>query len=379
MRIAVTGYYGHQNTGDDALAATIVAGISKQMPEAEFYLPSNPLVMPPGVRVQWRPQHPLRIRGVARFIDRWRKIRCQRLILGGGSVIHDQFGPDRLKARLRDFRLLRRLGRSLGAMGITLGPLTTEQGRVTAQKILQLFDFVAVRDRLSLTLAEEIGVLRPVLGFDPAVLLESSHLPEVSDDPYIHLDADTPVFGISVCNFHQYVGQGREADERRLAKLMDALRQVKWDGFQLWLFEFNGNLRVGDRPLAEKLASALRDRMSCRIIPYHPNPLVTLQRMKRCRGMLAMRLHAAVFAYTVQIPLLILSYHPKCLGFAEMAGVPAHAVLDSEAFAAHDLAELMHRLLRDGTAFKPSLPVEQAQALAEQNYRWFEVREACGR
>lgn len=372
MKIVIIGYYGQKNTGDDALAATVVSGISKRMPRAAFYIPSYRLVIPPGVKVRWRPEIAIRIRGVSRLFDQWHMVRCQRLILGGGSVIHDLLGPDHLKARLKYFRFLKSLGKSLGAMGIALGPLTTEEGRVATREILQLFDFVAVRDRLSVTLAEEIGAPRPLLAFDPAVLLESSGLPESGDDPYINDARDRPILGVSVCNFHQYVGQGREADERRFAKLVDGLRQVKWDGYRLWLFEFNGNRRVGDRPLAERLASILEDKVSCKIIPYHPNPLVMLRRIKRCHGMLAMRLHAAIFAYIAQIPFLMLSYHPKCLGFAEMARVPSTAVLDSETFTPSELAERMNQLIRNGSSFRPGLPVTEAQTLAERNFLWFE-------
>lgn len=375
MKIVMTGYYGQQNTGDDALAATIAAGITERMSEAKFYIHSFPLVMPLSVQVRFRLWTSLRIRGLPRLLDYWSKIQCQRLIFGGGSVIHDLLGSGILKAHLKNLRFLKVLGKSFGAMGIALGPLTTEEGRVIARKILQLFDFVAVRDQLSMALAKEIGASCPTLAFDPAVLLESSCLPEISDDPYVNMDRGHSILGISACNFHQYIGQGQEADERRQAKLVDALRQVKWGSYRLWLFEFNGNERVGDCSLAKRLASAIENQVNCRIIPYHPNPLVTLQRVKRCRGMLAMRLHAAIFAYTAQIPFLILSYHQKCLGFAEMAGVPSEAVIDSETFTSNELAALLELLIRDGASFKPTLPIEQAQVLAERNFLWFEQRQ----
>jgi polysaccharide pyruvyl transferase WcaK-like protein len=212
MKIGIIGYYGQQNTGDDALAATIVAGISERMPKAGLYIASYPLVMPLGVRVKWRPRAPLRVRGVPRLLDQWMKMRCQRLVLGGGSVIHDLSGTDRLLARLKNFQLLKTLGKSLGAVGIALGPLTTEEGRAAARKILQLFDFVAVRDQLSVALAEEIGAPRPVLAFDPTVLLESSQLPGTDDDLYINMEIEAPILGISICNFHQYIGRGGESD-----------------------------------------------------------------------------------------------------------------------------------------------------------------------
>ncbi len=370
-RVAVVGYYGHQNTGDDALAATVVGGISKRVPTAEFYVASSPLVMPPGVKVRWRREIRVKIRGVPRVLDQWEKMHCGKLVLGGGSVIHDLFGGDRLRARLREFELLKALGQSLGAMGIALGPLTTEAGRNTARKILQLFDFVAVRDQLSVELAEEIGAPRPVLAFDPAVLLESTPLPDIGGDSYIDGALEFPVLGISVCNFSQYVGRGPEADKRRLGKLVDALRRVRWGDHHLWLFEFNGNQTVGDRPLAEQLLSALGDRVPCDIVPYHPNPWVTLQRIKRCDGMLAMRLHAAIFAYLARIPFVVLSYHQKCLGFAGIAGVPPELVLDSEAFVPNELTPLVDQLIRDELPRGPALPVEEAQDLAERNFLWF--------
>lgn len=372
-RITILGYYGQKNTGDDALAVTVLRGIGQHMAQAHFYIHADPLVVPSGFRVSFAPSGwAVKIRGLRRLSLIFRSMYwADIVVLGGGSVIHDLLGPSHLMAKVRFFKHLKVLGKKLAAVGLGIGPLRTPQGKAAARDLLKLFDFVAVRDKRSLEEARSISAPVTKVAFDPAVLLEKAGLPEWRDDPYLTKDPHRPIFGISVCDFHRFLGHGESADRKRFQKLVRALQNVKWGETEVWLFEFNGHPLYGDMPLLRNLQVALKNRIHCKIVPYSPNPLIMLRRLKQCRAVLAMRLHAAVYSFASGVPFVVLSYHPKCSAFAQMVGLPLEAQLDSEKFKWQELVDKIDALLSNDKFGVPSLSIAEAQVLAERNFEWF--------
>ena len=194
-RITILGYYGQKNTGDDALAVTVLRGIGQHMAQAHFYIHSDPLVVPSGFRVSFAPSGwAVKIRGLRRLSLIFRSMYwADIVVLGGGSVIHDLLGPSHLIAKVRFFKHLKVLGKKLAAVGLGIGPLRTPQGKAAARDLLKLFDFVAVRDERSLEEARSISAPVTEVAFDPAVLLEKAGLPEWRDDPYLTKDPHRPI------------------------------------------------------------------------------------------------------------------------------------------------------------------------------------------
>jgi polysaccharide pyruvyl transferase WcaK-like protein len=87
------------------------------------------------------------------------------------------------------------------------------------------------------------------------------------------------------------------------------------------------------RILAEQLAGVCE----LRTYPYSADPAGFFRDIGGCDVMVASRLHAAVFGYLRQVPLVVLSYHPKCLGFAKDIALDAACTLDAGQFSPADL------------------------------------------
>jgi polysaccharide pyruvyl transferase WcaK-like protein len=375
VRVSLCGYYGFRNTGDDALAATIVFGISKCAQEVSFYLQSSRLAMPRGIRTAFsRPIVDRLLWG--RDAVRIRDAQCEVHVLGGGSVIHDSFGTEGLRYCRDWYRLLKDKGHRLCAVSVGIGPFLTEEGRSLASEIIRLMDFVAVRDNVSLREVEALGYTSTVLAFDAGVLLPTIGLLEPRRDPFVEMARQIPTIAISLNQVRRTTAESALAGERVCSRVVEAIETLHCtEPVQFWIMTFNDNPQSGDRRLGMRLAKAIRriDR-PCQLIPYNPNPLVTFRRLEACVGVVAMRLHSSIFAFTANVPVAMLAYHEKSWGFAETSQLPSRSVLDAEHFEPRELAQLIDVMITQKerfTWYADSVPVSEAQSRAGKNFDWF--------
>ena len=160
MVVAVGGYYGFRNAGDEAILSAIVSEARRRGHEVTV-LSADPgrTVRDHGVRAvhRYRPQDVVRaIAGSELFA------------LGGGGLLQDRTSRRSLLYYLSLVRLARAMARPAVAFNVSLGPLS-RLGRRLVRGGLRGVGLV-VRDRRSLALARELG-LSPELGADPALLL----------------------------------------------------------------------------------------------------------------------------------------------------------------------------------------------------------------
>src|SRR5205085_8290897 len=104
----------------------------------------------------------------------------------------------------------------------------------------------------------------------------------------------------------------------RTVEVLKELRQLL--DYELVLLAFNGHPRNGDIELAHRLADDLAREVPCRVVSYDGDVPSMLAAVAECHAVLAMRLHAGIFAYASGVPLAFINYHPKCQEFAESVG-----------------------------------------------------------
>jgi len=360
-RIGVVGFYGHSNSGDEAMAAVCLTELSQRIHNSMIFVPCRPLVMPRELDVCWQPL----ARPWKRPLQRERRLckgRCDALVFGGGSVFSDLKGIDSLELRYRRVSGFRKRGTRVAAIGVSIGPLMTPKGRAIAKSLLEQFEIVVVRDIESMRVATELGLANAVQGFDVAVLLDEIGLPEPPRSTPQHKEKRT--LGLAICNYSQYVGRGYKPDLARLNKIETALHSTDWTGWRLSLLALGGHPRAGDLFIASHLQNSLRKTVECEVVAHHPNPLLMLRRVGSCDAFVSMRLHGAVYAFTAERPFGILTYHPKCAGFAEMVRLPKELLLDSETFTPQDLHRLLACLMAEPAKPSALLPLAEAKGLA---------------
>lgn len=304
MRIVISGYYGFDNAGDEAILAGTLGALRNRLPACELTVLSAD---PPATRT---------LHGV-RAVDRWhwptiwQEVGGAGLLLqGGGGLLQDATSA---KSPLYYLGVLaaarmRRTPYIIYAQGV--GPLSGRSARWLTGRLFSRAAAVTVRDQASAALLAELGV--PAEGVtvtaDAAALLEPTPPEDVA-----HLLPD-PAGGPRV-GFALREAPGAEAlvEGARCA----ARWLVRQQGAQVLLLALHPR---ADRPLAEGVATESggsyldsQDRLS---------PADLMGVIGSLDFVVAMRLHASIFAATRAVPFVALSYDPKVLAFAEGMGAP---------------------------------------------------------
>lgn len=359
-RVLLRGYYGYQNSGDDALLAASAWGVRQAygtrisiaaLATTIPVFPGSDRVRAAAPRVAW-------VRGHRRVHRMWEALRCDAMTFGGGSVFHGAAGLNEVETLLR----LAGPGPHLAA-GVSLGPFRAVHEERVCARILRRLAFVALRDEESAAMARALAPnVESRLTFDLAPLLT---VLEGAPAPAKRRHG----IGIALCDYERFTKGDVRREAVRRARFGQLLKSLDGETVEeLMLIDFNGHPAAGDTRLHLEVAAMARAiGIRARHIAYNANPLAVLQAVSRLRAMLAMRLHAAVFGYLVQTPTIILSYHPKCLGWARQAGLAASSVHDSVEFDPRTVAESLARASR-GELPAPSLPVAAAVERAQLNF-----------
>jgi len=172
-----------------------------------------------------------------------------------------------------------------------------------------------------------------------------------------------------MCNCSRISGVDHEL--RRIRAVAEAVRKTAITGriSEVVLFDFNGQARCGDARASNALAALLRGTVPVRQVRYTPDPASALRAMARLKGVLAMRMHSAIFAFCTATPFVMLAYHEKCHGLADMIGLPAELRHDIWNLQVDALSRSIELILND-EAPTPSLPVEKAVDMALRNWTW---------
>lgn len=317
-RIGIVGAVG-TNLGDEAIAvaawrglraldpgldisvATAVAGaLRERYPEIEeFHLQRG---TPAGL---------LRLAGWMSSLD--------AVLLGGGSLIQDKLGITPLRGMIpyvaQVVLLAKALRKPVHTLPIGIDRLETGLGRAFAGPVLRALDSLAVRDGGSLALGRRYAGPRPAirLATDPAFALEGF----AAGSPF---PAEPAPFAISLVR--------ENLDLRHLLpELLEGMIELLRKGQPLVLIPMDRKAEEEQAlygELLERIPADLRGLV--RVLPPDASLEEVVRTLRSARGLMAMRLHAAILAlgYT---PVFLLSRTTKTeqlalefgLGWADIA------------------------------------------------------------
>jgi len=358
------GYYGMQNTGDDAFLAVAAAAARKHLRSDSIFARSYRVPTVSGVEV--RPLFPFPpLRGLGRlnsFPEHFRLRRARHLIWAGGSIIHTD-SINEGYCRILD---LAREAKGFAA-GVSVGPFTNTSAESSAARFLTRLDFVGVRDQISYQRVREIAPKAHVrLTFDLAPLL----MRETSNRTGGTLPARRGL-GVALCNYERFVGGDLKRERDRLTVVAEAIRTCARAGAvdHVVLIDFNGHPQFGDDAIHAELAHRLENCVSTERVRYCDDPVAVMRRIATLRGMLAMRLHAAIFAFCTSVPAVLLSYHEKCREWARMVGAPMDQTMDTGQMDPTVLVSQIKALSKSEPPLSAMKPVE-AVGRAIENWSW---------
>jgi len=317
-KVLFNGYYGHQNTGDDAFMEVSAWGATKYWNINQLKFISRHM---PDIQSKCEHTGESSFKG-HEFLKSLQAILMSHVfICAGGSTFHSQLNAMNPKsiARLKK-RLFPKF--KLGAIGVSLGPyksLTAEKENI---ELLKKFDFLGLRDKFSYQISMNYNLpYEPIEAFDLAALL-----PEVyADFPHPEFSPDRKIIGISICNYESYLISGNTDNEKRRNKHIESLltRIARLNNETVFrFFVFNGNPVAGDFELTMNVADKMKSirSLNVEVILYDPCIYNTWLKIKECKMLISTRLHASIFACFVNIPFFLVEYHRKCSDFLEDVG-----------------------------------------------------------
>lgn len=302
--IMLSGYYGFDNAGDEAILSAMIQTFRQLDPDITISVLSR---NPPKTEKRYGVQAVQRtdVKAIVRQLK-----HTDLFISGGGSLLQDQTGALTIPYYLGMIHLARlsKVPFAIYAQGI--GPVRRKAYHKWIAHLFKKAEYISVRDPQSKGLLVQWGVPKDKIDqvVDPVFLLEAT--PEENAQQWLEQEQislrQKPIL-FSVRNW-----PAGEHDLKRYALLCDKLIE---DGEEVLLLPMH---YPNDAETAAEIMSLMKNKVHLLQREYTPEQLFQL--VSQGKLMVGMRLHALIFAAAQQIPCIGISYDPKIDAFMQLMG-----------------------------------------------------------
>ena len=175
--VVLSGYYGHKNSGDDALLSAIIKEIKEAKEDTRFVvLSANPE----------ETKNIYGVHAVNRFnpFEVYKAIKKTKLFInGGGSLIQDVTSSKSLYYYLAAIKTALKLKKKTMLYANGIGPVYKKQNKPMVKKILNQVDYITLRDERSVEVLKAMGVEQPPITVtsDPSVSIAPNGIERVKE------------------------------------------------------------------------------------------------------------------------------------------------------------------------------------------------------
>lgn len=303
----ISGYYGFGNTGDDSLLAAIIANLRRCYPDIKITVLSR------------SPAKTTRIFGV-KAVNRFHYFKivhalknAKLLINGSGNLIQNITSTRSLMYYIEIMKLAKKCGLRIMMYASGIGPLKGERNKAAVCDILNKTDIITLRENESAIELRSIGVTNKniTVTADPAFCIKPA------DSEWIDyvmnregIDKDGKHFAVALRDW-------KESPKDYETGLSRAILQI---------------CRANDMTPVFIPMQTSKDLKVCRRIASVTGGKVVSglsapEMIGLCgymRFVIAMRLHAAVYAASAGVPFIGLAYDRKISALADEFGLPYH-------------------------------------------------------
>lgn len=313
MKIALSGYYGFDNAGDEALLLAITSSIKQTAPEARFVVFSGNPVRTTSAHGHEAVFYKNPFQVVSQLL------RCDLLISGGGSIFQDVTSARSLWYYISIVALAKALGKPVMFYAQGVGPINLKFSQLLMRAVGNHADMISVRDQESAQLLKSLGVTKPpmLITADPVFSLHAQQEDLAAATAILRLAGlgAQPCIGISVRHW-----QALEGYQPILARALDALAVLGYD------IVFIPLSWPEDVPESKKVQALMTTTST--VLEQRLNTGVLLALIGRMDIIISMRLHALIFAATQGTLFAGISYDPKVESFLhlfDLAPLPLEA------------------------------------------------------
>lgn len=307
-KIVISGYYGFDNIGDEAVLYTIITTLKKEIPSAKIMVLSN------------NPEKTAQSYGV-QSINRWdfkniiRVIKNSDLLIsGGGSLLQDVTSSKTIPYYLAIVKLAQLYKKKVVFYSQGIGPVNKKFGRWLIKRVANKVDAIFVRDEASKQLLQEIGVKKDVgVAIDPVLGIATSKSKEKLGK----------TVGIYIRPW-----ENEEQNQKMIIAMKEGLIELLQKGYKLYMvpMHYEQDLEIS-RALKAALEIELKDRElnlenQITVLDKKLSIKEVLRYTAEFDFVIGMRLHSLIMAAANCVPMIGLSYDPKVTSFIGQIGVP---------------------------------------------------------
>lgn len=303
MKIALSGYYGFDNAGDEALLAAITSSIMKRRPEAEFVVFSG------------APHRTADLHGIpaVHYMKPLQIIRelssSDLLISGGGSIFQDVTSARSLPYYISVVALAKMLRKPVIFYAQGVGPINRWFSKLLMRLVANRVDLITLRDEASRNYLIHLGVERPPMQVtaDPVFSLEPNQIEEAKIALLLEEKnpEHKPLIGVAVRYWKPLDGYQQE-----LARVLDDFAERGY-GILFIPMDYPEDMAASRQVMQQMKREA-------RMIDQHLNSREHLALISQLKLMIAMRLHALIFAASRGVSFAGISYDPKIDAFLDL-------------------------------------------------------------
>ncbi|MFI3253916.1 MAG: polysaccharide pyruvyl transferase CsaB [Eubacteriales bacterium] len=294
-QVVMSGYYGFDNAGDDAILQGICQEISPEV--AVTVLSNNPKETTRQYGLTAVPRYHLK--KVARAIK-----ESDAVISGGGSLLQDRSSTRSILYYLGIMALGYHYHKPVMLYANGIGPVGKKSNRKKVVKAVERAQMVTLRDKDSAQELRAMGVQREDLYItaDPVQAMTPAS-PEVGKGYLDRLGITGDFVSISLRDWGKM-----GADLSELALFCDKIQEKT--GYEI-LFVLMQSVR--DKSISEEVQGKMK--ASSYILEEEISPDALMSVLGQGKFCVAMRLHTLIFSARMGVPLLGLVYDPKVASF----------------------------------------------------------------
>jgi polysaccharide pyruvyl transferase CsaB len=324
MKVVVSGYYGFDNCGDDAVLGCLITGLKERGISDITVFSNNPTETAKSYGVN----------AVSRnsFKKIFRVIKGSDAILsGGGSLFQDKTSSKSLWYYLAIVFIGVLLGKKVFIVGQGIGPIDKKFNRWLTSKILNKVNKITVRDEASKEYLKDLNIRKEIIvAADPVINLkpvEDSQVKKILEKE--NIDSNDKYMIICTREWGN-----SELSRVEIAKTADRIAQDY--GFKVVFLPF---YYKKDEAESEKVSEYMK--LPSYIIRGKYKPEEVMGIIKNSSLLIGVRFHSLVFAFATSTPFVGISYDPKIDGFLNSINMEVFKI---EKFTSDDIVKYVNMI-----------------------------------
>jgi len=325
-KILISGYYGFENQGDEAILKSLVSDIRNMYENVEItVLTAN--------AEQTQSEYNVKVVNRNKYISTLKTIYNTDLVIsGGGSLLQDVTSPRSLYYYLTIIFLGVIFNKKIMLLSHGFGPVNNVVNRFLTKNILNRVDYISVRENHSKSDLIKLNVKKEiVVTADPVIDLICDDLNFGNNLINNYFSNELPCVGISI----RTVDFQSKEKINELKRFVDIVKQE----VNLVFLPFH---MQQDMKIIEIMREIYKDKNILFLCEkYSVDEMLSL--INSMNLLIGVRLHSLIFAAVVKTPIIGISYDPKIDYF--LHELEMNALFDIKNFNADILKKEMHNKL----------------------------------